>query len=146
MEAWAAHVQRMLDEHREGERRKGWWGRDGAVEKRVVVRAYLPGHEDCHDEREPWTAWKPYRWNWYTWANNGEMNRVFESVLAPLRFSDIHLLPIDRPALLCPDAHVASDCLHIMTGAGVLEGWADYIWQFVSRELPGCIRWGLPPS
>ncbi|PCH35913.1 hypothetical protein WOLCODRAFT_107936 [Wolfiporia cocos MD-104 SS10] len=140
MEAWAARVQRMLDEHREGERRKSWWARSGGAEKRVVVRAYLPGHEDCHDEREPWTAWKPYRWNWYNWANIGEMNGVFESVLASLRFPDIHFLPIDRPALLRPDAHVASDCLHIMTGAGVLEGWTHYIWQFVSRELPGRIR------
>ncbi|PCH35902.1 hypothetical protein WOLCODRAFT_156604 [Wolfiporia cocos MD-104 SS10] len=107
--------------------------RRGEARRRAGVP---PGHEDCHDERDPWTAWKPYRWDWYNWANIGEMNRVFESVLASLRFLDIHFLPIDRPALLRPDAYVASDCLHIMTGAGVLEGWTHYIWPFVSRELP----------
>ncbi|PCH35897.1 hypothetical protein WOLCODRAFT_156596 [Wolfiporia cocos MD-104 SS10] len=36
--------------------------------------------------------------------------------------------------------HFASDRLHIVTGAGVLEGWTHYIWQFVSCSLPGCIR------
>ncbi|PCH40607.1 hypothetical protein WOLCODRAFT_150668 [Wolfiporia cocos MD-104 SS10] len=62
------------------------------------------------------------------------------SELASLRFPDIHFLPIVHPALLRPDAPVASDCLHIMTGAGVLEGCAHYIWQFVSRELPERVR------
>ncbi|PCH35896.1 hypothetical protein WOLCODRAFT_156595 [Wolfiporia cocos MD-104 SS10] len=59
----------------------------------------------------------------------GEMDRAFESVLASLRFPDIHFLPIDRSARM-------RDCLHIMTGAGMLEGWTDYIWRLVSRELP----------
>ncbi|PCH35932.1 hypothetical protein WOLCODRAFT_28219 [Wolfiporia cocos MD-104 SS10] len=68
----------MLDEHREDEWRKRWWAREGAAKKLVVVRAYLPGHEDSHDEREPWTEWRPYRWDWYNLADVGEMNRVFE--------------------------------------------------------------------
>ncbi|KAG1739287.1 hypothetical protein EDB19DRAFT_2039374 [Suillus lakei] len=49
-------------------------------------------------------------------------------------FPDIHYLPIERPGRLRPDAHVSSDCLHIMSGAGVLEGWSHYIWHFVTRE------------
>jgi hypothetical protein len=74
------------------------------------------------------------------------------------RYPDIHYLGIDRPALLRPDAvraalslrssarglmtlqHAAGDCLHIMSGAGVLEGWSHYIWHFVTRELPGRLR------
>ncbi|PCH35889.1 hypothetical protein WOLCODRAFT_156587 [Wolfiporia cocos MD-104 SS10] len=137
MEVWAVHVQWMLDEHHEAERWKSWWVRDDTMEKRIVIR--------------------PYQWNWYNWSNIREMNRMFDvntaqwsperyvlirkksSVLASLRFPDIHFFSIDRPALLRSDAHVASDCLHIMTGAGVLEVWTHYIWQLVSRELPGRI-------
>ena len=55
-------------------------------------------------------------------------------------FPDIFYLPIDNPALLRPDAHASGDCLHIMAGAGVLEGWSHYIWHFVSKELAGRIR------
>lgn len=85
-----------------------------------------------------------------------------QDVLNSTRYPDIHFLPIDRPALLRPDAvsavdtlllstsarliaflcvcdgqHSAGDCLHIMTGAGVLEGWTHYIWHYITRELPG---------
>jgi hypothetical protein len=70
------------------------------------------------------------------------------------KFPNIYYLPIDRPARLRPDAvsrslasslayltpcflqHATGDCLHIMTGAGILEGWTHYIWQFISRESP----------
>ncbi|KAI0744301.1 hypothetical protein C8Q80DRAFT_890032 [Daedaleopsis nitida] len=31
-------------------------------------------------------------------------------------------------------------CLHIMTGAGVLEGWTHYIWHYVTVELPGRLQ------
>ncbi|PCH35907.1 hypothetical protein WOLCODRAFT_140124 [Wolfiporia cocos MD-104 SS10] len=132
-----AQVQRMLDEHRDVGRRKSWWV--------CAVRAYLSGRKGCHDKRAPWKAWKAYQWNWYKCANIWEMNQMVENVLGLLRFPDIHFLPIDRPALPRPDAQVASDCLHIMAGAGVLEGWTHQIWQFVSRELTGRIRWDLLP-
>ncbi|PCH35900.1 hypothetical protein WOLCODRAFT_156601 [Wolfiporia cocos MD-104 SS10] len=123
-----------------GEELVGAQRRSGEARRGEV---YLSGYMNCHDEREPWTAWRSHRRNWRNLANIGEMNHVFEiegCVLASLRFPDIHFLPIDRPALLRQDSHVTSDYLHIMTGAGVLEGWMHYIWQFVSRELPGRIR------
>ena len=63
-----------------------------------------------------------------------------QAVVESRKYPDIHFLPIDRPALLRPDAHSAGDCLHIMSGAGVLEGWTHYIWHYVTRELPGRIR------
>ena len=63
-----------------------------------------------------------------------------QAVLDSRKYPDIHFLPIDRPALLRPDAHSAGDCLHIMSGAGVLEGWTQYIWHYVTVELPGRIR------
>ncbi|KZT04371.1 uncharacterized protein LAESUDRAFT_658093 [Laetiporus sulphureus 93-53] len=144
MQRWAEEVQGMMDGYREEEeRRSGRWfglGRRGGVERQVVIRAYLPGHEDCHDERRPWTEWKSFRWNWYNWGSIKDFNRIFEETLSSPAFPDIHYLPIDRPALLRPDAHSAGDCLHIMTGAGVLEGWTHYIWHYVTREVPGRIR------
>ncbi|CCM03879.1 uncharacterized protein FIBRA_06030 [Fibroporia radiculosa] len=136
MTRWAEQVQEMLDDYARTA------GRAERGTKQVVVRAYLPGHEDCHDEREPWTEWKPFVWNWYNWGSIGEFNQLFEDVLEKdsNAYPDIHFLPIDRPALLRPDAHSSGDCLHIMTGAGVLEGWTHYIWHYVTRELPGRIR------
>ncbi|KAI0930047.1 hypothetical protein AcV5_006854 [Taiwanofungus camphoratus] len=133
MRRWAGAVQARLDEAREREGR-------GARKRQVVVRAYLPGHEDCHAERAPWAEYRPFRFNWYNWASIGDFNAVFEDVLDVPAYPDIHFLPIDRPALLRPDAHATGDCLHIMSGAGVLEGWSHYIWHFVTRELPGRMR------
>ncbi|QRV84481.1 hypothetical protein RhiJN_12497 [Ceratobasidium sp. AG-Ba] len=70
-------------------------------EKQVLIRAYLPGHEfDCHKETGPLTRA----------AIRVEGN-------PQLRF-----LGLDKPALLRPDAHSLSDCLHIQIGAGIFEG------------------------
>ena len=66
MPRWAQEVQSILD-------RKA-----GNTKRRVVARAYLPGHEDCHDHREPWTEVKPFVWNWFNWGNIGEFNQIFE--------------------------------------------------------------------
>jgi len=130
MRTWAGQVQDAIDEYR----RNG-----GTRPKQVVVRAYLPGHEDCHDHREPWTEIQPYQFRWYNWPWIQDYNAIFKDLLATPEFTDIFYLPIDRPGRLRPDAH-AGDCLHIMTGAGVLEGWSHYIWHFVTREIAGRIR------
>ncbi|TFK53758.1 hypothetical protein OE88DRAFT_1278028 [Heliocybe sulcata] len=128
MERWATEVQQYFDTHRGGERRQ------------VIVRAYLPGHEDCHNHKQPWTEYKEFDWKWYNWFWIRDYNSIFEKVLSSPKYPDIHFLRIDRPASLRPDAHATGDCLHIMTGAGVLEGWSHYIWHYVTREIPGRIR------
>lgn len=46
--------------------------------KHVVVRAYLPGHEDCHSHTQPWSAVQPFQWNWYNWAEIWRFNEIFE--------------------------------------------------------------------
>ncbi|KAJ7727967.1 hypothetical protein B0H16DRAFT_1589958, partial [Mycena metata] len=119
MGKWAVNVQEVLTEDKL---------------RQVVVRAYLPGHEGSHNELAPWEEVKPFAWNRWNWGNIWEFNEVFERVLSDPKYSDIHHLAIDHPARLRPDAHTTSDCLHIMAGAGVLEGWSHYIWHFVSRE------------
>ncbi|KAF8898089.1 hypothetical protein CPB85DRAFT_1377616 [Mucidula mucida] len=135
MTKWATDVQRRL------------FAQDGFIlpngrhgQRQVVVRAYLPGHEDCHDHRDPWTEIQPMRWFWYNWGNIWQFNEVFQRVVSSVQYPNIHYLAIDRPARLRPDAHVSSDCLHIMTGAGVLEGWTHYIWHFVTQEVYSRIR------
>ncbi|KAF9533582.1 hypothetical protein CPB83DRAFT_902945 [Crepidotus variabilis] len=104
--------------------------------KRAVIRAYLPGHEDCHSHRKPWNEVQPFVWSWYNWGEIWRYNGIFEKLLTDRQsYPDIHYLGIDRPARLRPDAHTTGDCLHIMTGAGVLEGWTHYIWQYITREI-----------
>lgn len=139
MSVWAEDVQIALDEMN-GNRYGSGARWQGGAPFQVVARAYLPGHEDCHEEKAPWTEWHPYKWNWYNWPWIKDLNEVFEGVLADTRFPDVHFLPIDTPAALRPDAHATGDCLHIMTGAGVLEGWSHYIWHYLTRELPGRVR------
>lgn len=46
--------------------------------KRVVVRAYLPGHEDCHSFRQPWKTVQPFKWEWYNWGEIWKFNDIFD--------------------------------------------------------------------
>ncbi|KIY53414.1 hypothetical protein FISHEDRAFT_68890 [Fistulina hepatica ATCC 64428] len=132
MRMWAGDVQRRLDDARRRDTR--------APCRQVVVRAYLPGHEDCHNFRAPWEEVQHFVWNWYNWGNIWQFNEIFQNILNSTAYPDIHYLAIDHPARLRPDAHVASDCLHIMTGAGVMEGWTHYIWHYITNEIMPRIR------
>ncbi|KAF8639557.1 hypothetical protein AX17_001461 [Amanita inopinata Kibby_2008] len=69
MRQWAKEVQTALQRSE----------MEGKGKRRVVVRAYLPGHEDCHDHREPWSKIKPFVWNWYNWGSIWEFNKIFEA-------------------------------------------------------------------
>ena len=66
MPQWAQEVQSTLDQEAD------------KAKRRVVIRAYLPGHEDCHNYREPWTKVKPFVWNWFNWGSIWEFNQIFE--------------------------------------------------------------------
>lgn len=130
---WAYEVQEALYE----DQRKG--NRGHASPRQVIVRSYLPGHEDCHEKYEPWTVYQPFKvfeWNWL-WIK--DFNTIFQKILSSRSpgYPNIHYLPIDQPALLRPDAHVSSDCLHLISGSGVIEGWTHYIWHFITREIGG---------
>ncbi|KAI0041294.1 hypothetical protein FA95DRAFT_710773 [Auriscalpium vulgare] len=147
MDSWAGDVQAALDEEKRRAARAAsasvYAKDDGNYEevaaepqRQVVVRAYLPGHEDCHQEKSPWTEWKPYVYGWFNWPWIGDMNDIIKNLVRDKSaFPDIHFLGIDRPALLRPDAHASGDCLHLVTGSGVIEGWTRYVWHFISREL-----------
>ncbi|KAF8149407.1 hypothetical protein B0H34DRAFT_667509 [Crassisporium funariophilum] len=134
MKQWAGEIQTALwkDERSSGSFRL----MNSRKKRRAVIRAYLPGHEDCHNHREPYKEIQSYSRNWYNWNEIKDFNGVWERLLsAREKYPDIHYLGIDRPGRLRPDAHATGDCLHIMAGAGVLEGWSHYIWQYITREI-----------
>jgi hypothetical protein len=79
MQRWAVQVQEALSRCP---------GRDRG-RRRVLIRAYLPGHESCHDFRKPWMEVQPFVWNWYNWGNIWEFNAVFEVSYG--RATDAHL-------------------------------------------------------
>jgi hypothetical protein len=109
MEKWADEVQAILTEH-------------GSRNKDVVVRAYLPGHDDCHNIRAPWDTILPFKREIYNWNWIHNFNEIFQvnstcslfyssftesiiqNVLSSPSYTDIHFLPIDVPARLRPDA------------------------------------------
>ncbi|RDB16323.1 hypothetical protein Hypma_003014 [Hypsizygus marmoreus] len=131
MRSWANEVQSALYE---ASRLDG-----GQRKRQVLVRAYLPGHDDCHNPKvtKPWAEIHPTEWASYNWGSIWRYNEVFDDILttSSTKYPDLHYLAIDRPGRLRPDAHTTGDCLHIMAGAGVLEGWSHYIWHYVSKEL-----------
>ncbi|KAH6906538.1 hypothetical protein BKA70DRAFT_1372481 [Coprinopsis sp. MPI-PUGE-AT-0042] len=134
MSRWVAEMQRMLDEA-SGKTSARFSSLRGH-KRRIILRPYLPGHEDCHKARTPWSEIQPFKGDWWNWKKIWRFNKIFEDLLQDRRaFPNIRYLGIDRPARLRPDAHSATDCLHIMSGAGVLEGWSHYIWHYITREL-----------
>jgi hypothetical protein len=52
-----------------------------AMERRAVVRAYLPGHYCCHDFRHPWNEIHPAEWYSWNWADISKLNTIFEAVV-----------------------------------------------------------------
>ncbi|KAJ7599084.1 hypothetical protein C8J56DRAFT_1158100 [Mycena floridula] len=131
MTLWAKLVQeRLLSDQEES---GGYVKANGQRGKRkALVRAYLPGHDDCHNYLDPWTRVRPIMNKDYNWAYMGQFNGIFEDAVSSS--PDIHYLGIDQPARLRPDAHVTGDCLHIFTGSGVMEGWSHYIMQWRTSE------------
>ena len=76
---WADEVETHLREHED--RSPSWILGPFArkmMRRRVVVRAYLPGHEDCHSFREPWKIVQPFKWNWWNWGEIWKFNVIFE--------------------------------------------------------------------
>lgn len=113
MRTWAGEVQDAITKYRiNGGRRP----------KQVVVRAYLPGHENCHNLFEPTETITPWVYTWYNWPWIPDFNTEFQvsvsrrlrglrmltfpskELLSSSEFPDIHYLPIERPGRLRPDA------------------------------------------
>lgn len=85
MRAWAGEVQHAITEyHKNGGRRP----------KQVVVRAYLPGHENCHNIFEPTETITPWVNKWYNWPWIQDFNTEFQvSTLRHIRGVRMLTLP-----------------------------------------------------
>lgn len=69
---WAAQIQDALsDSERAGSRR-------GRSRRRVIARAYLPGHEECHSYTQPWTVYNSSSAALYNWPWIKDINKVFQ--------------------------------------------------------------------
>ncbi|KAI0338215.1 hypothetical protein BDW22DRAFT_1363087 [Trametopsis cervina] len=132
-QSWLKSAEGVRDQDRQhggGTRTKG--GR----KRKALVRAYLPGHDGCHNIQSPWTWYEQGRKNLpYNWGQIPTMNEKFDHAVTSGGHADVHYLAIDGPGLLRPDAHASGDCLHLSTGAGVIEGWSEYIWHYITREI-----------
>lgn len=69
MRTWAGQVQDAMTEYR----RNG-----GKRPKQVVVRAYLPGHENCHNIFEPTRTIPSWINKWYNWPWIQDFNAEFQ--------------------------------------------------------------------
>lgn len=78
MPVWATLVQSYLkDKQKAGRSGDGWT--KGGRKRRVVVRAYLPGHDGCHYHHEPWKTYEQAdMWLSYNWGQIGTFNQMFE--------------------------------------------------------------------
>ena len=82
MRTWAGQVQDAITEyHRNG----------GQRPKRVVVRAYLPGHENCHNIFEPSTTIPTWIYKFYNWPWIQDFNTEFQ-VGASIRIRGVRML------------------------------------------------------
>jgi len=102
--------------------------------KRVIARAYLPGHNGCFGFHKPLTQIQRDQGGLYNWDWMDRFNQLFESIIESHKLSHVNFLEIARPGRLRPDAHTTSDCLHFSVGTGVIEGWTEYIWDFLRRQ------------
>ena len=72
------HAMRQWADEVQGALRDAAKLNQGPRKRQAIIRAYLPGHEDCHKHRKPWTEVLPYTWDWYNWNRIWEFNEVFE--------------------------------------------------------------------
>ncbi|MBW0468513.1 hypothetical protein O181_008228 [Austropuccinia psidii MF-1] len=103
-----------------------------AKNKKILYRTATAGHHECNNARQtgPWNEEKVLEtlvWNWQTIPL---FNKIADAVLTALNKPRLELLSIDRPAMLRPDGHILIDCLHFTVGAGIIEGWTDYVYNY----------------
>ena len=81
MGRWAEEVQSAL--HADAGNRVTYLSRSRLglqkrKERRAVVRAYLPGHYNCHDFRHPWNEIQPAEYDPWNWGDIPKFNAIFE--------------------------------------------------------------------
>ena len=81
MGRWAEEVQSALRadvRHRVSYQSRFGLGSRKRNERRAVVRAYLPGHSDCHNFRHPLNKIQPLENSPWNWGDIPKFNAIFE--------------------------------------------------------------------
>jgi len=80
MKHWAGKLQSALWENNARASAKWNWNANSPYRrnKRVVVRAYLPGHENCHNLYDPLPDSQAFEHNYYNWGQIPTFNSIFE--------------------------------------------------------------------
>jgi hypothetical protein len=82
MARWAEEVQSALRADADARNSISFstflFGSKKRKERRAVVRAYLPGHYNCHDFRHPWNELQPAEWYPWNWVDIPKFNSIFE--------------------------------------------------------------------
>ncbi|KAF8513175.1 hypothetical protein BU17DRAFT_53470 [Hysterangium stoloniferum] len=131
-------LRNLSDALEDANERDQWLGGRRLKERQVIIRAYNPGHPNCHNaEVLLGGPVDPYPednlkglWNWW-WIR--KFNDVFKDRVLKLEHPNINFLSLDPIGRSRPDGHVTADCLHVLTGSGVPETWTQYISYFLSR-------------
>jgi hypothetical protein len=81
MPVWTRMVQGWIRgaEHAADRNEGGGAVTKGGRRRQVIVRAYLPGHDNCHNIFTPWTYYEQEHNNLpYNWGQIKDFNRIFE--------------------------------------------------------------------
>ena len=119
-EKWAGRVQSVVGKANDECSAQG--SACKVPHRRVVVRDYLPGHDNCHSHSKPTAEIPPIYsdWDWMNWKYIPTFNNVWKAshylllhgrfltfrsqrLLGAKQYRDIDYLPIGRPGMLRPD-------------------------------------------
>lgn len=78
MTNWAERMQAAVAKTAAEETVAAARSRTGGTKRQVIVRAYLPGHEDCHTHRQPWLEIQEWKNRPYNWGEIEDFNRIFD--------------------------------------------------------------------
>ncbi|EFP84686.1 uncharacterized protein PGTG_10845 [Puccinia graminis f. sp. tritici CRL 75-36-700-3] len=99
--------------------------------KKILYRTATAGHDKCNLERKgPWNEEKILETPVWNWQVIPLFNKIADSVLTALNQPRLELMAIERPAMMRPDGHILIDCLHFTVGAGIIEGWTDFLYNY----------------
>ncbi|PLW16502.1 hypothetical protein PCANC_02053 [Puccinia coronata f. sp. avenae] len=99
--------------------------------KKILYRTATAGHDKCYLERGgPWNEEKILETPVWNWQYIPLFNRIADSVLTALNQPRLELMAVERPAMMRPDGHILIDCLHFTVGAGIIEGWTDFLYNY----------------
>ncbi|OAV97089.1 hypothetical protein PTTG_05786 [Puccinia triticina 1-1 BBBD Race 1] len=99
--------------------------------KKILYRTATAGHDKCNLERKgPWNEEKILETPVWNWQIIPLFNKIADSVITALNQPRLELMAIERPAMMRPDGHILIDCLHFTVGAGIIEGWTDFLYNY----------------